>query len=149
MPDQEDLRRDGFIESSRKKGHIHAVMGSDKLDSDYDAVNYVTPQGNMGYTAATIEGNTICFFCSVTARGLVTTFPDPGIGMGNEITLGRTKMRFAPVKATLKELLEEHKKALGGESVLMSRPQVERELDTLPQKIIDLLKDLAMQQEKK
>jgi hypothetical protein len=149
MPEQEDLRRDGFIEASRKKGHIRATLGTDTLDSDYDAVNYVTPQGNMGYTAATIQGNTICFFCSVTARGLVATFPDPGIGSAPELTLGRTKMRFAKVKATLKELLEEHKTALRGESVLMSRPQVERELDTLPQKIIDLLKDLAMQQEGK
>jgi hypothetical protein len=145
----ETLKTDGFIETSRKKGHISATLGEEKLDSNYDAVNYINAQGNIGYTAATIEGNTICFFCSITAKGLVTTFPDPGIGGDKEMTIRGTKMRFAPVKASLKELLTEHRKAIQTESVVMNRPRVEKELDTLPQKIIELLKDLAMQMEQK
>jgi|GEM_PF-6927668 len=148
MPEKEDLRREGFIEASRKKGHVHAVMGSDKMDSDYDAVNYVTPQGNIGYTAATIQTNTVHFFCSVTARGLVTTFPNPGIGDFNDFTIGTTKMVFAPAQATLKELLDEHKKAISRESVLMNRPRLEKELDMLPQRVLDGLMELAKQQER-
>ena len=148
MPEQETLKTDGFIETSRKKGHISASLGSEKLDSDYDAVNYVNVQGNIGYTAATIDGKTMWFFCSLTAKGLIMTFPDPGIGTSPEITVRGTKMRFAPADAGPKEILTEHRKAIQAESTLMNRPRVEKELDTLPQKVIDLLKDLAMQMEK-
>jgi len=149
MPEKESLKTDGFIETSRKKGHIRAQMGSDKIDSDYDAVNYVNAQGNIGYTAATIEGNTVCFFCSITSKGLVMTFPDPGLGKDKEISIRGNKMRFAPANAGLKELLTEHRKAIQTESVLMNRPRLEKELDTVPQKVIELMKDLAMQLEQK
>jgi len=149
MPEMESLKTDGFIETSRKKGHISAVLGEERMDTDYDAVNYINAQGNIGYTAATIEGKTMWFFCSLTAKGLVTTFPDPGIGAGPEMTVRGTKMRFAPANAGPKEILTEHRKAIQTESTLMNRPRVEKELDILPQKVIDLLKDLAMQMEKK
>lgn len=148
MPQQEDLRRDGFIEASRKKGHIHADMGSEKLDSDYDAVNYVTPQGNIGYSAATIQGKTIHFFCSITSRGLVMTCPNPGIADFDDFTVNNNKLCFAGAEASLKELLDVQKKAISRESVLMNRPRLEKELDVLPQKVLDILMELAKQQER-
>ena len=70
MDGEENLRAEGFIEVSRKKGHLRAALGSDKLDSDYDSVNCVTPQGNMGYTTASVGDHPVTFFCSITARNL-------------------------------------------------------------------------------
>jgi hypothetical protein len=146
MEDEENLRAEGFIEASRKKGHLRASMGSDTLDSDYDAVNCVTPQGNMGYTTASVGDKPVTFFCSITARGMVTTLPDPGLNVGPEITVRGTKMHFVPGEATLKAMLAEHKKALIGENVIMNRARLEKELDILPQKVVDLM--LAYAQEK-
>ena len=145
MADEENLRAEGFMEASRKKGHLRATLGSDKLDSDYDAVNCVTPQGNMGYTTASVGDRPVTFFCSITARGIVTTFPDPGLGVGSEITVRGTKMHFVPGEATLKELLTEHKKALIGENVIMNRARLEQELDILPQKVVDLMLTYAQE----
>jgi hypothetical protein len=143
MPEpEENLQREGFILASKKKGHLRAVMGSDKLDADFDAVNYVTPQGNMGYTVASVQDKPVVFFCSITSRGMVATFPDPGLEMGKDIIVHDTKMHFTDLKA----MLNEHRKALQGENVIMNRPRLEQALDTLPQKVIDLL--LAYAKEK-
>jgi hypothetical protein len=147
MPEpEENLQREGFILASKKKGHLRAVMGSDKLDADFDSVNYVTPQGNMGYTVASVQDKPVVFFCSITSRGMVATFPDPGLEMGKEIIVHDTKMHFTEASDDLKTMLNEHRKALQGENVIMNRPRLEQALDTLPQKVIDLL--LAYAKEK-
>jgi hypothetical protein len=147
MPEpEENLQREGFILASKKKGHLRATMGSDKLDADYDSINYVTPQGNMGYTVTSVQDKPVVFFCSITSRGMVATFPDPGLEMGKEIIVHDTKMHFTDASDDLKAMLDEHRIALHGENVIMNRPRLEQALDTLPQKIIDLL--LAYAKEK-
>jgi hypothetical protein len=145
MSGQESLKTDGFVETGRRNGHLRFELGDRKDEMDYQGIKYVNAQGTIGYIAATAEGQTINFFVSFTAKGQVITVPEIGGEFGNEVMVQNMKLHFVKMGASLKDMFEEHRRCLTTESVQMNRARLDKELDTLPQRVVDMLIAFAKQ----
>jgi len=149
MPGEDALQREGFQEVERNKGHLSVDMGSERHDADYDAINYIHVGGTIGYTAVTVQGDTQYFFVSVTARGLLYTVPPLGAELGDELSHHGTRILFAPTSKDIKGFLDTHQDALRTESVLIDRMRLMDELRVAPQKIVNLMMEIAKERGEK